>query len=503
MKLFFSLLLITHLATNVVAEPTTDLTKSRHLLNRFAYGPRPNEAETLATKGQSGFDSWLENQLKPRPENSELQKKINSLSILTLSSEALYKKFPRKNSKQRTSESGKPQEILQQLVLKKLILATESENQMQEVLFDFWFNHFNVSFDKGQLKWLITAYERDNIRPHLFGTFKDMLMAVAKSPAMLFYLDNLRSRDQAINENYARELLELHTLGVDGGYTQKDIQESARILTGWGMNQKGEFKFAPKKHDSGEKIVLGQRYKGNGIAEGEKLIEFLADHPNTALNIATKLATKFIADKPSEKVIKDIAAVFTKSKGDLKQVYRAIYKHPDFWKSENQLNKIKTPLEYYVSSARTLGATISPSLEKFQQLNQFFVQSGQALYRCQPPTGFKATSEFWVSSGALINRINLSLKMANQKIPQVQFSEATLTKDFDKNKFKNSKQVLSLLNKTLFSETIKVKTIDQLSVQITETAAFKENEDQEIPFHYFPFSKIMGLMLSTPEMQRR
>ncbi|MGZ3691769.1 MAG: DUF1800 domain-containing protein, partial [Pseudobdellovibrio sp.] len=374
-------------------------TKALHVLNRFSYGPKPGEVDKLAQGGDPAIQKWFEDQLKQvgGSHEADIKAELKPLASLTYTNEQMNKMFPKEKDVEmkgldRDTIDGTPKDILKELVIQKLVRATQSDNQLEEVLLDFWFNHFNVYFDKGQVRHTITSYERDAIRPHIFGNFKDMLMASAKSAAMMIYLDNTGSKVDKINENYARELFELHTLGVDGGYTQKDIQESARVLTGWGVEKPkeiAEFKFFKKQHDNKPKHVLNLFFKGTqGMGEGEQLIQYLSEHKSTAHFIAKKLAVKFISDEPSEKTVDDIAKVFWETKGDLKSTYRAVFRSEELWKDSNVGAKIKTPLEFLTSSVRVTESEFLAQPERINQLKSFFAQSGQELYRCVPPTGF-------------------------------------------------------------------------------------------------------------------
>lgn len=499
--------------SSLAAQALDSKTKALHVLNRFAYGPKLAEVEMLSRQGDKGLKDWFEAQLHPDDHPQlNLQKKLESLKSLTYTNEQMIKFYPKINEKNKMKIAmdvveGGPKDILKELVLQKITRAAESENQFEEVLLDFWFNHFNVNFDKGAVRFEITSFERDVLRPHLFGKFKDLLLATAKSPAMLFYLDNHRSRKSQINENYARELLELHTLGVDGGYTQKDIQETARVLTGWGIekpNQISNFKFFKKQHDEGDKKVLDLEFnKNEGEKEGDKLIEYLAHQKSTAQFIAKKLAVKFISDTPSQKSIDKLAEVFIKTDGNLKEVYRAIYASDEFWKSENMASKIKTPFEYLISSIRATGSQVLVDATKINALKGFFDQSGQALYRCQPPTGYKAISEYWVTPGAMVNRINLALRLAKNQIPQVDFEKEKLTQDIAANKYRAQIDIITYLNRQVFNGVIKAETLQKLDSLVDQTKLYQEESKKDLSLHYFPVDKLVGLMLSTPEFQRR
>jgi uncharacterized protein (DUF1800 family) len=327
-----------------------------------------------------------------------------------------------------------------------MLRAAYSERQLEEVMIDFWFNHFNVFAGKGQTRIYVTEYERDTIRPRVFGKFRELLGAVAESPAMLFYLDNWQSaapaeaetmmnargrragvrgrpnmppqpqnRRRGINENYARELMELHTLGVDGGYTQKDVQEIARAFTGWTIDQPrqgGGFRFDPRIHDNGEKVVLGVKIpRGGGRRDGEQVLDILAAHPSTARFIATKLARRFVADEPPAALVTRAAAAFTKTGGNIREVVRTIITSPEFFAPAAYRAKVKSPLEFVASAVRASGADVRNGMPLVQAMRQL----GMPVYMCQPPTGYADKADAWVNTGALINRMNFALSLSTDR----------------------------------------------------------------------------------------
>lgn len=314
----------------------------------------------------------------------------------------------------------------------KLDRAILSERQLAEVLTDFWFNHFNVYLDKGADRLLVTSYERDAVRPHILGKFKDLLLATARHPAMLFYLDNWQSvdprsaaaragrRSKGLNENYARELMELHTLGVDGGYTQADVTEVARCFTGWTLRnprQGGGFWFAERAHDRGVKTVLGVRIPaGRGEEDGLQVIDLLAKHPSTARFLSRKLAQRFVADEPPASLVEKMANRFQSSDGDLREVLKTMLDSPEFWSEKYYRVKIKSPLELVASAARAMDAQVDSGLALGRQVARL----GQPLYRKQEPTGYPNTSSDWMNSAALVARMNFASALAENRIPGVQ-----------------------------------------------------------------------------------
>jgi uncharacterized protein (DUF1800 family) len=354
--------------------------------------------------------------------------------------------------------------VVVELAEQKLQRAIYSERQLEEVLADFWFNHFNVDARKGRVRFLLTEYEREAIRPHVLGNFRDLLEATAKSPAMLFYLDNWMSADpngphldapvgreafgaasrrlrrgaalpgtqqrpalpkrtpRGLNENYARELMELHTLGVEGGYTQKDVTEVARAFTGWTIENPrrgGGFRFEPRLHDAGAKMVLGHSLKaGGGIRDGEQVLDILARSPSTARFISTKLARHFVSDVPPAGLVDRLAARFTDTRGDLRAVMTLLLTSPEFLAPASYRAKVKTPFEFVVSAVRATGAQFADT----RMLVKAVQDLGMPLYQCQPPTGYKDTADAWTNTGALVNRMNFALAISGA--PQVEGAAA-------------------------------------------------------------------------------
>jgi uncharacterized protein (DUF1800 family) len=335
------------------------------------------------------------------------------------------------------------QTVAQELFAERLTRDIYSNAQLEEVMTDFWLNHFNVYLHKNeQMPYYLVGYERDVIRPRALGKFEDLLEAVAHSPAMLLYLDNAESMgpdspvaaraqmasaerpgarkkaDEGLNENYARELMELHTLGVDGGYTQADVVQVARVLTGWTVDRPqfgGDFKYAPQRHEPGTKKVLGTKIEENGEMEGRELLHLLAMRPATALFISRKLAIRFVSDHPPQALVARMAKAYLKSGGDIPSVLKALFHSPEFWAVSDYRAKVKTPLEFVVSAARASDANI----ENFQPLVNALRQMGMPLYGCMPPTGFKWDAADWVSTGALVDRMNFALSLAANRLPGI------------------------------------------------------------------------------------
>jgi uncharacterized protein (DUF1800 family) len=336
---------------------------------------------------------------------------------------------------------GSVQMINQDLMEGKLLRAVYSDRQLEEVLTDFWYNHFNVFLDKGSDRYMVTSYERDVIRPRVLGHFEDLLLATAQSPAMLFFLDNWQSRApdsrpnarnrQGLNENYGRELMELHTLGVDGGYTQQDVTEVARCFTGWTIRDPkmgGGFEFNEKMHDRGEKHVLGVTIPaGGGMGDGLKVLDILARHPSTAHFISKSLAIRFVSDNPPESLIQKMAATFLKTDGDLLEVMRTMFHAREFWDPANFRSKIKSPLETVASAVRAVNGDIDYAQSLIGQLNQL----GEPLYRKLEPTGYSNVGAEWTNSASLLARMNFGIALARGKVAGVKVDPAQFALSLD------------------------------------------------------------------------
>jgi uncharacterized protein (DUF1800 family) len=325
--------------------------------------------------------------------------------------------------------ANQPQQLVfYDLAEAKLYRAILSNRQLEEELVDFWYNHFNVYIDKGADRFLVPSYERDAIRPHVLGKFRDLLEATATSPAMMFYLDNWESvapervnrpnskaPKRGLNENYARELMELHTLGVDGGQTQKDVTEVARCFTGWTIrnpNQGGDFYYNDKVHDKGQKIVLGVVIPaGGGREDGEKVLDILVNHPSTARFVARRLAQRFVADDPPPELVDRMAKTFTKTHGDIREVMKTMLESKEFFSQGAYRAKVKTPLEVIASAVRATGAEVDYAFPLAQRIGQL----GEPLYRKVEPTGYSNLNAEWVSSASLLGRMNFAIALVQNK----------------------------------------------------------------------------------------
>jgi len=434
-----------------------------------------------------------------------------------------------------SDDSKRPARVVEELGMAKMTRAIYSERQLQQVMDDFWFNHFNVFAGKGEVKWYLTSYERDVIEPHTLGKFKDLLTATAKSPAMLFYLDNYLSVDpnaqerlaaqramrqqmrrwpygypprpvpaqnkkkqeRGLNENYGRELMELHTLGVDGGYTQKDVTEVARCFTGWTIEKPREiaqFKFDDKMHDPTSKMVLGKKIHAGGMKDGEQVIEMLAKHPSTAKFVSTKLARRFVSDDPPPALVERMAKTFQKSEGDIREVMRAMIYSPEFWTKEAYRAKIKTPYELVASSVRALGTDVDTPMP----LVQWVARIGQPLYQCQPPTGYSDKGETWVNTGALLNRLNFSLALAGNKVRGSRSDViALLGTDIEK----DPKSALDRAVLVFLGGQAAPGTVDTLAKQLENPQVVQAKLDD--PVKQVDLGVVTGLVLGAPEFQRR
>jgi uncharacterized protein (DUF1800 family) len=431
-------------------------------------------------------------------------------------------------------DSKRPQRVVEELAMAKVTRAIYSERQLQQVMDDFWFNHFNVYAAKGEDKWYLTSYERDVIQPHTLGKFKDLVNATAKSPAMLFYLDNFLSADpraaqrqaaqramrqsrggfgrpfpprppppqqakkntRGLNENYGRELMELHTLGVEGGYTQKDVTELARCFTGWTIEkprQNPQFKFDEKVHDPDPKIVLGKKIHAGGMKDAEQAIELLTRQPATAKFISTKLARRFVSDNPPVPLVARMAQTFQSSDGDIRAVMHTMIYSPEFWSREAYRAKIKTPFEVVISAVRALGTDVDTPMPLVQWVGRI----GEPLYQCQPPTGYADKAEAWVNTGALLNRLNFSLTLAGNKVRGARTDVGSLLgSDATEPKLALERAVQIFLGGQAGPTTVQT-----LEKQLNSPQVLQAKLDD--PIKKVDLGVVTGLVLGAPEFQRR
>jgi uncharacterized protein (DUF1800 family) len=441
-----------------------------------------------------------------------------------------------------------PQRIVAELAMAKMDRAIYSEKQLYEQMVDFWFNHFNVFAGKGADRWLLTSYERDAIRPHAMGKFRDLLEATAKSPAMLFYLDNWQSVDpkawarlqqeqamrrayrarfggpfgpppfpppypppppppanpnqakrqeRGLNENYGRELMELHTLGVDGGYSQQDVIEVARCFTGWTIRQPQrdpQFWFNERLHDPTPKIVLGHKIDAGGMRDGEEVLDLLARDPHTAHHISLEIARHFVSDNPPDALVERMAQTYKSTDGDIRAVLHTMIYSPEFWSADAYRAKIKTPFELVASAARATGAQSDLPLA----LVQWTGRIGEPLYQCQPPTGYSDKADAWVNTGALLNRLNYSLALTGNRLPRVHTDIREL---LGVDVAGQPEAVLNQAIAVLLSGEASPQTRETLEKQMNDPRVLQASLDD--PVTHVNEGMIAGLVLGAPEFQRR
>lgn len=542
----------------------TERQAAAHLLSRFTYGPTPGQVDAVV---KMGLEKWFEQQLEGNLPDDSLNKLLDNFDALKLSNAQIAKRFPKNGvvlrmavndgviDKDSVNKGDRKnyravlqnymqqkglqpeQELLRQFYNQKVLRAAYSNNQLREVLTDFWFNHFNVSTTKNDCSEFIPNYERDVIRPNVTGKFSNLLLATAKSPAMLYYLDNFTSsgansnqntpvarrrlavlqdqmltnpqmaaavqqvqkarKAQGLNENYAREVMELHTLGVDGGYTQQDVTQAARVLTGWtvapmnayngnqmngmmavntaqntqrrnGNMVEGDFMFAANRHDNGEKTVLGKHFSANGgYQEGVDLLEMLAHHPSTAKFITKKIAVRFVSDTPPQSLLDKMVKTFTEKDGDIKEVLITMVTAPEFWSADAVREKTKSPFELVISSVRSLHAQIDQPFQLYNWANKM----GQKIYAYQAPTGFPDKGQYWINTGALLSRMNFGLALASDRIPGVKIDLAALNNHHEP---ESPTAALVTYSKLIMPERNLNSTIKQLSPMLTDPQLSKK-----------------------------
>ena len=568
--------------------PITELTADQatlHALNRLGYGPRPGDVERIR---QMGLEKWIDQQLHPeRIDDAALDQRLDQYSTLNQSSTKLLDEFPppgqavkregvtkdeykekmeqkrqdalaqmlptgNENFDRANDQLAKiqgPNRIVAELSMAKVDRAVYSQRQLEAVMEDFWFNHFNVFANKGADKWFVTAYVRDTIRPRTMGKFQDLLVATAKSPAMLFYLDNWMSadptafrrmqaemqarrqryqgiftgaqppppgtfpgkspvpgrngappkkkEDRGLNENYGREVMELHTVGVDAGYTQEDVIAMAETLTGWTVHEPRkdpEFFFDERIHAQGKKVVMGRTFNYGGEKDGEEALKFLANNPSTARSISIELARHFVSDNPPDSLIDRMTKNYESTGGDIRSVLKTMIYSPEFWSKDAYRAKVKTPLELVASTARALGADVPVSLP----LTQWVGRMGEPLFLCQPPTGYSDKSETWVNTGALLNRLNFALTFAGDKMAGTSVDLKTLLG-----------QPSSSDPNTALDQSIQIFLAGDIADSTRKTLESRLSDPQILqarlddPVKQVNEGLIAGLVLGAPEFQRR
>jgi uncharacterized protein (DUF1800 family) len=516
-----------------------------HALNRLGFGPRPGQVEQIE---KTGLENWIQSQLHPENiPDPVVDARIAQFPTMQLSAAALLDQYPPQDiaakrlgmkvdeyqkhlqdlAKQPGGTSSLPfkdqNEIVNELMEAKIVRAVYTERQLGEQLSDFWFNHFNVFVYKDLDRWYLIPYERDSIRPHALGKFRDLLEATAKSPAMLFYLDNSSSADpqafdrlkqhpvrprpgeklpplggrHGLNENYGRELMELHTLGVDGGYKQQDVIEVARAFTGWTIESPREnpaFYFDERIHDPDPKRVLGKKIKAGGIKDGEQVLDLLVKDKHTAHHIALQLAEHFVSDDPPPALVGRMAKAFEKSKGDIRAVMTAMIYSPEFWSRAAFRAKVKTPFELVASTARALGADVDQPM----QLAQWVSRIGEPLYQCLTPNGYSDKAATWISTGALLNRMNFAVALTSNKVRGAQVDINSLV---GADVGTNSKLALQRVETEFLARQVSDSTHTTLEKEMAEPRILGAKLDD--PVTQVNVGLITGLVLGSPEFQKR
>ena len=510
------------------AQPAVDR-QIVHTLNRLSYGARPGDLERVRA---IGLPAWIDRQLRPQTiDDAVAERALAELTTLRMPIAELLRDYPRpdptlrekiasgemtrQEMQERYPMEKRPVRIAAELQAAKVIRAVTSERQLEEVMVDFWFNHFNVFAGKGDVRWYVSAYEREAIRPHALGKFPDLVRATARHPAMLFYLDNWlsarsdfivpagpnRGRKAGLNENYARELMELHTLGVDGGYTQRDVTEVARAFTGWTIDRpqtNGRFVFRPSMHDGGEKVVVGHRIPtGGGQGDGERVIEILTRHPSTSRFVATKLVRRFVSDTPPPALVARVAATYTSTEGDIPAMLRVIFGSREFYGEDAYRAKIKKPFEFVASAVRALGG--STDAQGGSALARASAEIGEPLYLAQSPTGYADRADVWVNAGALLARMNFALTLASGRYPHVTVELPALVAGTDP---RSPAAVLDRLLATIVADQAGPETRAVLAAQLTDPQITRLSTDDRGSANT-DVAKLAALVIGSPEFQRR
>lgn len=570
--------------------PITELTEDQailHALNRLAYGPRPGDVEHIR---QIGLEKWIDQQLRPESiDDSGLDERLQQYPTIKMSSQELFAAYPPPNQAAKQQGETKqdfkeqvavkrheavadarsqqmmdssdpnisngemqlakiqgPQRIIAELSMAKMDRAIYSNRQLEAVMEDFWFNHFNVFAGKGDDRWLLTSYVRDTIRPHAMGKFSDLLLATAKSPAMLFFLDNWMSvdpiafqeaqrenamrraryggifappgiafpmppgtpipqqrlaaakqQDRGLNENYGREVMELHTIGVDAGYTQQDVIQMADTLTGWTIKEPRrdpEFFFNDRWHDQQAKVVMGRKFNYGGEKDGEEALKMLANDPHAAKFLSTELARHFVSDNPPPALVDRMAKTYTETGGDIRSVLHTMIYSPEFWSRDAYRAKVKTPFELVASTARALEASVAVSLP----LVNWVSRMGEPLFQCQPPTGYSDKAQTWVNTGALLNRLNFALGFAGDHLAG---STVDLKPMFGDQANTDPEMALSRALDIFLDGQVARETRDTLEARLQDPQILQARLDD--PVKQVNEGLLSGLVLGAPEFQRR
>jgi len=543
--------------------PKTKLTKDQQiaqLLSRLTFGARPGDLERVK---QMGIDTYLKQQLEPDTiDDSALDTRLAKLPTLSLATPTIAELYnppkpkptplPSPNVEKnetaatanaetqeaKPSPTPKPKPtpppknpgmVVNELQRAKLLRAVYSERQLYEVMVDFWENHFSIFANKDADRLLLTGFDREAVRPFAMGNFRDLLGATAHSPAMLYYLDNWTSsvlrkypatkdrparQSGGINENYARELMELHTLGVNGGYTQKDVQEVARCFTGWTIrkpNDEGVFIYNPALHDNGEKTVLGVKIAaGGGIADGERVLDILASHPSTARFIATKMARRFLGDEPPKAVVDRAARVFLTTNGSITETLKSIITSPAFFSPAAYRNKVRSPFEYVAAALRITNAETDAD----RPILSWISRMGQPVYGRVTPDGYPDMSTEWLSNNDLLTRFNFAGALATNSIKGTKVDTKKLLENTDAS---DPLKVEEALSRLILTNAITDHTKAALEKVAKDAKARKDAEVERAALagtmalaEQKPAAKqpnyvleILGLVLGTPEFQRK
>ena len=457
-----------------------------HALHRLGYGPRPADVRRVIARG---VEKYVDDQLHPGPD-PELDVRLRPLGTINYPIAQVLAIY--------NADNRGLAPLIDEFQVARLIRSAHGQNQLQEALVEFWFNHFNVFIGDGFVRYSIMSYEREAIRPFVFGRFRDLLGAVAAHPAMLFFLDNYTNRADVtqggrvipgINENYGRELLELHTVGVDAGYTQNDVREAARVFTGWGIdnvNNGGNFVFRANTHDRGAKSVFGLEVPaGGGKEEGDRLLDYLSTHPATARYISWKMAQRFVADDPPNRIVEKMASTFLSTGGDLREVTKTMVSSAEFWAEAFGTGKVKTPFEYVVSAVRAVEGQVTNGRALAQQL----ANMGMPLYGSVPPTGYSNRGSEWLNPSSHLSRMNFGLDLAAGAIAGVTVDSRSVIARLGGSP-DDPRAAARTLDDDLFAKGLSVETLDAAG-RVAPGGAVSVA------------ARVMGLCLASPEMQVR
>lgn len=458
-----------------------------HALNRLSYGPGPGEVQRVLDEG---LEAWILKQVHPPDSDPDLDSRLRSLPSIGYSTQQILALYG--------ADNRNIGPIINDFYTAKLIRSVHAQNQLQEVMVDFWFNHFNVNINDGFVRYSIMSYERDAIRPHVFGKFRSLLGATAQHPAMLYYLDNYLSTVsrvvngrliQGLNENYGRELLELHTVGVDAGYTQEHVFDAARCFTGWGIDNQGtsgQFLYRQQNHDTGAKSVFGLSVPAGGQkTDGDRLLDYLALHPATAHFVSRKLAQRFVSDDPPQSLIDKMAGTWRSSDGDIGEILLRMFGSAEFWAEEfaGGQGKPKTPLEFVVSSVRAVSGNVTTGTAG---LTGYLANMGWPIYQCIPPTGYSFRGADWLNPSAQLYRMNFSLDLAAGRVGGVTVDARALSRGVS-----TPLAIASALGQDLFAGTLSRQTLEAAARVDTRTT------------NPSVASRVAGLLLASPEFQVR